>query len=98
MNKPDFRKVSKMQRDVLRADKGLKDIIDSQATLENESFLSLGALKEDNARKTLNETPLSALNASRQGIRISALSQAGFNTVGELIPLTLAEIDSIKKN
>lgn len=96
MNKPDFRTVSKMQRDVLLADKGLKDIIDSQTMLEDESFLSLGVLKEDNARKTLNETPLSALNASRQGIRISALSQAGFNTVGELIPLTLAEIDSIK--
>ncbi len=96
MNKPDFKTVSKMRNEVLRADKGLKDILDSEAVLEREALLSLGALKEDNARKTLNETPLSALNASKQGIRISALSQAGFSSVGELTVLTLAEIDSIK--
>ena len=96
MNRPDFKKASEMRTGLLSRDKALKEIIDSEALLSNEAFLSLGSLRDEISLNTLNNTPLSALNAKKQGIRISALSQAGYNSIGDLTHLSLSEIDSIK--
>lgn len=96
MNKPDFRNTSAQKKALLARDKSLKNIIDSGDLLSKEAAAAMEDLRRENAYKTLNETPLSALNASKQGIRVSALSNAGFSNIGELLSLSLTEIDSIK--
>ncbi len=96
MNKPDFRKTAAGKKTLLHYDQALREILDSEIILADEAAEGLEVMREEKAYETLRETPLSALNASKQGIRVSALSNAGFSSVGELLNLSLTEIDSIK--
>ncbi len=96
MNRPDFREIKNNKNMLLSRDRALKNLLEQESVLTEEAVAGLNSLREESAINTLRETPLSALNASKQGIRLSALSNAGFENIAELMNLSLTEIDSIK--
>ncbi|MCR4590642.1 MAG: DEAD/DEAH box helicase [Lachnospiraceae bacterium] len=85
-----------MKKALLSRDEALKDIIDSEVLLNDDAISALSELRQENALETLRNTPVSAINAEKQGLRVSALSSAGYNNIAELLHLSLSEIDSIK--
>lgn len=96
MKKPDFGKVKKEKQELIERDSALKEITGSMEQLSEAALDSLKELRSESALKVLKETPLSAINAEKQGIRVSALSNAGYSNIAELLGLSLSEIDSIK--
>ena len=96
MKKPDFRSLKNKKNALLSRDSALKRIIESEKELSENALKSLDDLRREYSLDTLRETPVSAINAEKQGIRVSALTNAGFSNIAELMNLSLSEIDSIK--
>ncbi len=96
MKKPDFKKTASELKALSDRDRALKELINSEKSLQDTACQALKKLRLEAALKSLKEMPLRALNASKQGIRISALEAAGFSNVGELVGMKLSDIERIK--
>ena len=96
MKKPDFKSLKNKKNALLSRDRALKEILEAKKGLSENALESLNKLRNEYAFDTLRETPVSAINAEKQGIRVSALINAGYTNIAELTLLSLSEIDSIK--
>jgi len=98
IKKPDFNKSRQITKKAQATDNGLCTLFSIKQKYENEIRENYLALQTDLAAKELASMDIEALNADKDGIRLSALRSAGIQTVGQVLrysPSHLCTINGI---
>ncbi len=96
MKKPDFKELHEMLERLDALDAGLSGIFLDREIQEEQVRLVAAAALTVEAKRALSEISTEELKASRAGIRVSALQEAGFTNLGTLSAATDAQIAAVE--
>ena len=95
MIRPDKKSVKQSIRSMTALSAFLEDILKEEAAVRQTAQHSAGTLKQDAAAEELALLDIEAINANKDGIRVSALRNAGIDNVAQVINMPVAKITGI---
>jgi len=93
--RPDKKSAKQSIRSMTALSAFLEDILTEEAAVRQTTQHSAGTLRQDAAAKELALLDIETLNANKDGIRISALRNAGIDNVAQIINMPIARITGI---
>ena len=90
--RPDPGRVKELLALAQQTEKQLKKILDSEQSYKEAAQKAAQALFDDRLRKTLETMDVDHINRAKQGIRVSALKDAGIDNIWKLSRLSEDEI------
>ena len=94
--KPLFAEVKNFIKQIRSADANLRRIISRPLKVDKQIIESAKAKIEQDAERTLREMPIEDINASKLGIKVSALRAAGINNLYQIANLSENRLRSIR--
>jgi len=88
ITKPERRRVTAVTRLLLRADTQLQTIVAAHETAKSGIIQAHDALRRQSVDKVLATVGIDELNRDKEGIRVSALKNAGYTNIGQLLGLS----------
>ncbi len=96
ITRPDYSLIKNEIRQLIKHDIQLKKIIDNESIFRTELRKAIPAYTEELIKNTLEDIDIEQLNSDKQGIRISALKNAGIDNLYQLSQLSQKQIDTIE--
>ncbi|MCR5656775.1 MAG: DEAD/DEAH box helicase [Butyrivibrio sp.] len=96
MQKPDFKGLKKLIKAIEDTDAVFKRMYADRELQEGNIKAACGRIAAKNARKQLDDYSIDELKNARAGIRVQAISAAGYKTLGDLAKLSDYELLSIE--
>ena len=96
MIKPDFKTFRTLLRALEEANNGLKGIYSEQELQEDEVRRLCRIISAEQGKKSLRNYSVEELKNAKAGIRVSALENAGFETLWDIAAASDHDIESIE--
>ncbi len=95
MNRPDFREVRKLLKAIDDTNAGFQSIFNDRSLQEKNIKTLCSRIAGIEARKALCDISVEELKNARAGIRVQALSDAGYDNLGKIAAATNYDLQSI---